>query len=242
MIGQVAQQMSEDAIRAVVGAVCKEMPSLCEMGLPVEFRPAHVTVALVDAVFNPRLRYNETVVPIVKQYCNHFEIERTVEPGYWPPPRESQQRLTALIDQYRGPAKKKKMRTRVFGKNFRSPGTMVYKSDNVLECAKALRSLDIDTIDDVQANTPKSVKKALTSVKGIGPATAHMFLMYCGRDDYVKGDVHVCRFVARALGVERVRPCDAEQVVAAAAGRLKVTPRALDAAIWTLGSEKKRSR
>ena len=47
-------------------------------------------------------------------------------------------------------------------------GRMVQKSDNVLECATALRRLDIDTIDDVQATTPKSVKKALTSVKGIG--------------------------------------------------------------------------
>lgn len=81
------------------------------------------------------------------------------------------------------------MRTRVFGKYYRSPGRMVQKSDNVLECATALRRLDIDTIDDVQATTPKSVKKALTSVKGIGSATAHMFLMYCGNDDYVKGDV-----------------------------------------------------
>ena len=241
MSGQEAQEISGDTLAAVVGAVRKRIPSLQDKGLPDEFWPAHVTVALVDAVFNPRLRYKKTVVPIVERYCRHFEIERTVGPDCWPPPRESQQKLKALTDEYRGLGKKM-MRTRVFGKDYRSPGTMVYKSDNVLECAKALRGLCIDTIDDVRARTPESVKKTLTGVKGIGPATAHMFLMYCGRDDYVKGDVHVCRFVAEALGVGKVRPHEAEQLVAAAACRLKVTPRALDAAIWTLGAEKNRMR
>lgn len=96
------------------------------------------------------------------------------------------------------------MRTCVFGKDFCSPGTMIYKSDNVLECAKALENLCIETIDDVRTKAPETVKKALTGMKGIGPATAHMFLVYCGRDDYVKGDVHVCQFVAKAVGVEKV--------------------------------------
>ena len=234
------EEMPPEKVDAVVCAVCKMIPSINE-GLPEEFRPAHVTVALVDAVFNPRLRYIETVVPIVEGYCRYFKLKRTVSPECWPPPRESQQKLKTLLDQYRGPGKKK-MRTCVFGKNFRSPGTMVYKSDNVLECAKALHDLCIDTIDDVRAKTPKSVKKALTGVKGIGPATAHMFLMYCGRDDYVKGDVHVCQFVAEALDDEKVRPCDAEELVAAAACRLNVTPRALDAAIWTLGARGKQGQ
>ena len=223
-----------------MSAVCKRIPGVNDE-LPEEFRPAHVTVALIDAVFNPRLRYLETVVPIVEGYCRYFNLKRTVSPERWPPPLESQQKLKTLIDQYRR-AGKKKMRTRVFGKNFRSPGTVVYKSDNVLECAKALHDLCVDTIDDVRAKTPESVKKALTGVKGIGPATAHMFLMYCGRDDYVKGDVHVCQFVAKALGVEKVRPRDAEGLVAAAACRFKVTPRALDAAIWTLGARQKQEK
>ena len=234
------KEMPPEQIDAVVCAVCKRIPSINE-GLPEEFRPAHVTVALVDAVFNPRLRYIETVVPIVERYCGFFNLKRTESPERWPPPRESQQKLKSLLDQYPGPGKKK-MRTCVFRTNFRSPGTMIYKSDNVLECAKALCGLCIDTIQDVRAKTPESVKKALTGVKGIGPATAHIFLMYCGRDDYVKGDVHVCQFVADALDVEKVRPCDAEELVAAAACRLNATPRALDAAIWTLGATGKQGQ
>ena len=234
------EEMPPERVDAVVCAACKMIPSVNE-GLPEEFRPAHVTVALVDAVFNPRLRHIETVVPIVERYCRYFNLKRTVSAERWPPSLKSQQNLRALIDQYRGPGKNK-MRTRVFGKDFRSPGTMVYKSDNVLECAKTLHGLYIDTIHDVRAKTPESVKKALTGVKGIGPATAHMFLMYCGRDDYVKGDIHVCQFVAEALAVEKVRPCDAEELVAAAACRLNVTPRALDAAIWTLGARGKQGQ
>ena len=63
-----------------------------------------------------------------------------------------------------------------------------------------------------------------------------MLLMYCGNDDYVKGDIHVCRFVGDALGVGGVNPRDAERLVARAARELGITPRTLDARIWSLGA------
>ena len=117
-----------------------------------------------------------------------------------------------------------------------SPGTRVYKTDNVLHGAHALRAIGLNTLQDAQGKEPGSIKHALCAVHGIGEATAHMLLMYCENDDYVKGDVHVCRFVGDALGVDVVGPRDAERLVARAAHELGITPRTLDARIWSLGA------
>ena len=63
-----------------------------------------------------------------------------------------------------------------------------------------------------------------------------MLLMYCGDDEFVKGDVHVCRFVCRALGATKVEPQEAERLVADAARTLGVPPRVLDVRIWEHGA------
>ena len=63
-----------------------------------------------------------------------------------------------------------------------------------------------------------------------------MFLMYVGNEDYVKGDVHICRFVADALGKKRVRADEAERIVRETAEILGVGPRLLDYAIWQYAS------
>ena len=72
----------------------------------------------------------------------------------------------------------------------------------------------------------------LKPLRGIGDLTIHMLLMYVGHDDFVKGDVHVCRFVAEALDRPRVSAKEAERLVGNAARELDIAPRLLDYAIW----------
>ncbi len=62
-----------------------------------------------------------------------------------------------------------------------------------------------------------------------------MFLMYVGNDDYVKGDLHVVRFVSEALG-RSISPDEAERIVREAARELSVAPRLLDFKIWEYGA------
>ena len=50
------------------------------------------------------------------------------------------------------------------------------------------------------------------------------------------GDVHVCRFVRRALGATSIEPQEAERLVADAAREMGVPPRVLDVRIWELGA------
>ena len=144
----------------------------------------------------------------------------------------TEQTLSALISAYEDHGKEW-MRDEVFVSTHRAPGTDVYKSDNVLECARTLRAIGIENTRDVGAQNPCEVEKVLGEIHGIGRATTHMLLMYCGNEEHVKGDVHICGFVAEALGVEKVKPELAEALVASAARKLDMKPVELDVAIWT---------
>ena len=103
----------------------------------------------------------------------------------------------------------------------------------MLVAGQALWAIGVETIRDVGAKDRCEVEKALCDIPGVGRATIHMLLMYCGNDEYVKADVHICGFVADALGVEKVRPELAEALVASAARKLDMKPVELDVAIWT---------
>ena len=227
-------EVSAGQVEQIVRAVRRRIGDI-HRALPEEFRPAHLSVALVDAVFNPRLHYASVVVPIVERYCRHFKLVRTVAPGEWPPALEAQETLCDLIGHY-DTCGREFLQMQVFRSRHRSPGTQVCKADNVLHCAHALHAIELNTLQNVQGKGPGSIKRALCGVHGIGEATAHMLLMYCGNDDYVKGDVHVCRFVADTLGVDDVHPREAERLVARAAHDLGIAPRTLDARIWSLGA------
>ena len=214
-----------------------ETIDLEEAELGSEFFPAHLPVALIDAVYTPRLNYGKFVVPIVERYCRRFDLlrERVEKAGL--PPVNAQVTLTDLINQYELLGQNG-MQDEVFGGRFKSPGTNILKSTNVRHAAIELRRIGIDTLQDVQFKTPYEIKCALLPIAGIGERTVHMFLMYTGRDDFVKGDVHVCRFVEDALKEPRVSPDRAEELVKAAARHLGMAARLLDYEIWKVGSAK----
>ena len=214
----------------VVRAV-RESTGEVRTDLPDEFGPAHLSVALIDAVFNPQLTYYDRVVPIVEKYCRYFGLSRLWKSDDNIPPPETQETLTELVRHYEALGTDR-MREEVFRASYCSPGTRVPKSDNVLHCAEALRSICIERIQDVREQRVTKVKDALCSVHGIGERTAHMLLMYCGREEVVKGDVHIRGFVSQTLGGTNVEAEEAERLVADAAKAMDVSPQVLDAHIW----------
>lgn len=206
--------------------------------LPDEFFPAHTSVALIDAVFNPQLKYEAVVVPILDRYCHHFGLSRMRTDRKTTPPSRKQETLDDLIRHYERHGARH-MRERVFQSKHKSPGTNVYKAENVLWAAQALRRMGVNTLQDAQraaSRSPEEIKCALRPLRGIGDRTIHMLLMYLGNDDFVKGDMHVCRFVRGALADNSLRPRRIEELVRAAAKRIAVKPRFLDYAIWRYGA------
>lgn len=126
-------EVSVRQVERVVHAVRRRIGDI-HRALPEEFRPAHLSVALIDAVFNPRLHYASVVVPIVERYCRHFGLVRTMAPGEWPPEIEAQEILAQLVGHYDAPGGEF-LRREVFRSRHLSPGTQIYKADNVLRCA-----------------------------------------------------------------------------------------------------------
>ena len=203
------------------------------------YYPAHLSVALIDAIFNPRVHYESQVVPILKRYCRYFGLRwvRTGEDRENLPSVDDQETLTDLIGHYKKHGTKKMMND-VFQSQSCSPGTNIPKAKNIHRAALALRKIGIDNLKDAELTSHEEIKCTLLSLKGIGERTAHMFLMYVGNDDFVKGDVHVCNFVKEALK-KNVSAMDAERFVKEAAQDfLSVTPRLLSYKIWEYGSHK----
>ena len=110
-----------------------------------EFFPAHLSVALIDAVFTPQLRYFEQVVPVVERYCRHFGLCRLRADRTVLPPSQEQETLTDLINHYLRLGIEGMQRD-IFRARYRSPWTTVLKSENVVRAALALCSLGIRTL------------------------------------------------------------------------------------------------
>ena len=198
-----------------------------------EFFPAHVTVALIDAVLTSQLDYESHVVPRVKEYCNCFGLQRVRADKNRFPPENDQETLTSLIEHFDN-----EDMTALLGK-FKQNSKL--KTEIIRCAALALREIGIETLQSVVESGPKSIKCALRPVFGIGDAVIHMFLMYTGREDFVKGDKHVCRFVENALCRSKIDPRGAETLVKHAAAKLGVAPRLLDYAIWRYGAKSVRA-
>ena len=210
---------------------------LADAELGEEFFPAHLSVALIDAFFTPRLDYHKQVVPVVERYCERFKLHRIRSDRSRLPHVDEQETLTNLIDHYEtlDPGG---FQEEIVRYPYCSPGTRILKSENVRCAAMKMRKIGIEILQDAQSRPPGDIKRVLRPLSGIGPRTIHMFLMYVGNDEYVKGDVHVCRFVAEAVGKDesRIPAKEAERLVLRAARELEIAPRLLDYEIWKLGA------
>ena len=225
-----------DPVDRLVGAIRRDID--LPRQLPDEFFPAHVSVALIDAVFNPCLKYETVVVPLVERYCDYFGLSRKRTQKRVVPLVAEQETLDDLIRHYETHGARH-MRECVFKSNNKSPGTHVYKAENVLLAARTLRGMNINTLQDAQeiaSRGPEEIKCALSLIQGISDRTAHMLLMYLGNDDFVKGDRHVCRFVRSRLADNSLKPQRVEELVRTAAKIVEVKPRFLDYAIWRYGA------
>lgn len=242
---QIASGMSEPDVSAKLprsAAVVRKVRRLVDLDsakLGAEFFPAHLSVALIDAILTSRLRYEAQVVPLVDRYCRFFGLRRLrADRSRLPPPRD-QETLQDLVNHYetygvRG------MEEEILGARYRSPGTDIPKVENIRRAAVELRKIGLENLQDAASRDPGEIECVLRSLKGIGTQTIHMFLMYAGNENYVKGDVHIRRFVADALDRKSISAAEAEQIVQEAARVLGVAPRHLDYAIWQHASRARR--
>ena len=217
----------------IIDAIVQAIP-LDSIELGDEFFPAHLPVALIDAIFRTRFQCGESPVPFSERYCRHFGIVRTREDQWNPPPAHEQESLCDLIRRYEEFGVDA-IASEVFGIRRRHPGRKPTRAEDVLRAARALRSIGVEVLQDMSSRNADEVQVALESLPGFGKRTVRRVLTYAGDDDFVRGDLHVRRFVARAVGRGSISSTAAEALVREAAYELIVSPRFLDREIWLHG-------
>lgn len=220
------------ALQQVVGAVIRSIP-LSYLKLPDEFFPAHLTVALIDAILSSRRWRGDAPAPGADRYCRRFGVARVREDRWRLPRVAEQETLSDLIGRYEELGV-----DRMADEVFLAPrfsDTTSTETEVVLRAAQALKSTGICVLQDVLVRPPGEIAGALRSLFRGDGCTIRLLLMYTGDDDFVLGDDHVRKFVADAIRRRTVSAAQAVALVRSAAYELVLSPRFLDREIWKLG-------
>jgi hypothetical protein len=216
---------AEPEIRGVAAAVTRTIP-LARLELPDEFFPAHLSVALIDAVFRSRPGRRDQAEECAARYCRHFGITRARARKMKTPSVIKQETLGDLIGHYDEHGVDR-MKNEVFQARQRLPGTRNSRAEFILHAAKSLRHIGVDVLQDIAALLSEEIEEALHSGSDIDDYIARKLVMYTGDDDYVRGDVYVRRFVADAIGQKSVSAARARSLVRRSAYELILSPRYL---------------
>ena len=214
----------------VIEAVRHSFP-LTNLALPDEFFPAHLSVAIIDAVLDSRGKSSENAVPASERYCRWAGIARTRADRWDKPLPEAQESLADMIGRF-DELEDRQAAEEAFGTKQLLPDASNARMESVPRAARALQRVGIEVLQDVQGRRCKEIEDALRDGAGLDEAATRRFLMYAGCDDFVRGDDHVRRFVADALGLKEVSAARAEGLVRSCAYELVLSPRYLDAQIW----------
>ena len=162
----------------------------------------------------------------IDRYCRHFGISRTRERKWRTPSVRNQETLGDLIGHYEELGVDR-MKNEVLQARRRLPGTRTSRAEYVLHAARALRFMGVDVLQDLPSLPSEDIEEALQSSSDADGHIARKFLVCTGGDDYVRGDVHVRRFVAEAIGQASVSATQARSLVRRSAHELILSPRFL---------------
>ncbi len=145
--------MTADDVRRVARRV-RCLIDLNETKLGDEFFPAHLSIALIDALFTANREY-ALVVPIVERYCQRFSLNRVRQDRTTLPPAGEQETLSDLVGHYETLGLDELQET-VFRVRWPAhPSTKILRSENVRRAAIALRDIGVETLEP----DPKRVER-----------------------------------------------------------------------------------
>ena len=160
-----------------------------------------LTLCVIDAVYSIGVKY-QGVEKVVERYCKHYGLVKIRTPRENIPPKGPQESIADLCNKFKKNGHEY-MATDVFN-NRKKTSTRVdnmSKSEAVSEFASALQNHGVASFEDV----PKAIKnKALEDeIKGIpgqgSGISLKYFFMLAGKDDQIKPDRMILRFVDAAL-------------------------------------------
>ncbi|MGQ7787943.1 hypothetical protein [Nesterenkonia sp. K-15-9-6] len=186
-------EISDPYIGAVAQAV-RDIPEEHFVEFPGGY-PDEISTALIDAVYSARQRYySET--PGVGVY-NRVQKFREAFPDV----RNNLQQLVGMEES--------QIRS-ILGDNVVADGRQTRKSVVVQRAAGNMLELGVQYAGDLEDADSELVKKAYTSVRGLGWITFEYFLMLLGQPG-IKADVMITRFVNAALTERGMSQVDSKQ-------------------------------
>lgn len=218
----------------VIAAIHRSI-SLREIRLPDEYFPAHLSVALIDAVYRAGDESGDRAPSCAGRYCRHFGFESTRQDPWELPPVEEQEALGRLVGRYEELGTDR-MVDEVFCVREVVPGTNIDRAECVLAAARQLLVNGIGVLQDLSVRPRSEVEGILRLSPGCDESTLRRFLMYTGKDDFVWGGERVRNFVANAVGRASITSVESEELVRRAAYELILSPRFLDREIWRFGA------
>ena len=214
----------------VIEAVVRSFP-LRTLALPGEFYPAHLSVALIDAVFRSGGVHGDGTESAAEPYCRRSGIARIRTDPWSLPSPEDQETLSDLIARF-DELGMERMAGEVFRTDALRPYQIAARVEFVLSAARELRRVGVEVLQDLQALPFEEFETALGECAGFGETTTRLFRMYTGDDDFVWGDDCVREFVAAALRRNSFPAEQAKRLVRSCAYELILSPRYLDHQIW----------
>lgn len=223
------QQKVTEALRSLVVQAEAEGALITPRGY------SHLGIAILDAVFSLRSRYDSVVVPALKRYCEAAGLDwsdlDSVQPEHG---------AQALVD-FLGP-KSTEERCEILTKHV-APGTNTRKADLCVEIAQVFVDNGVDTHTSlaVELEKPPDLEWQIRNLAGVGPATWR-YLLNLSRVEKVKPDTMIVRWVSEVLG-ETVGQKEAARLIEVAAAEIQgqgddPSVRTLDHLVWRKQSKR----
>ena len=178
--------------------------ALDDLALPEAFRPAHLAVALIDAVFASGLGPGETPEPAAARYCRRFALSRKSEERSGDA-HEAEETLGRLVEHYAALGVRG-MAEAAFGSLGRLPGRGA-RARGACRAQRALVRIGVERLADVTARRRPGIEATLGAEPWARAETARRLLMYTGEDAFVWGDAPVRAFVGSLGTLQRARSC-----------------------------------
>ncbi|MFE5702915.1 hypothetical protein [Rhodococcus koreensis] len=206
--------MSTAHVRALLDHVTAELP---RESWPhwTEGWPQEIEAALLDAAFSARATYG-TPTSGVRAVITRWRDHRAA-------PLDDLTALAAHADEPEG-------LLAVLNNRQRVPGNYTTKAEAVASAARALAELGCTTSADLRDDDAQ--RSAVVAVPGFGAATWECFAMQLGVPTPASRAV-VCDFLGEALDLESpATATQADDLIAATAARLEITPATFTHAVW----------
>jgi len=188
-------------------------------------------LCILDAVFSINAKYESVTKKVVARYAQYCEQQVGFDPGEQEQPVGGFLELVNALGPSRFAAEVLRNRQRT------SARSGILKAEAAASYAAVLIQFGVQRFTDV----PKIIDsdrfcRRIRAIPGQVLALDY-FLMLVGRDDLIKGDRMVLRFLGRCLEGAAVKPYEALDLLTAATEALRetrptLTPRLLDWMIW----------